>query len=194
MSASLGAVTAFMSHAWVDSASPKYAALKRYAVEREKATGNPTSLWLDKACLDQNNISASLLCLPVYLAYCEQLLVLAGPCYSTRLWCVLEIFTFSTVRPTVDGSIDSLTIRPFDDTGELAEDAGIKYFSSFDAGKATCFLRKDREHLLSVIESGYGSIPAFNRKVRRIVAELPAAVKRRERSVAVPPLAVEVRP
>ena len=49
----------------------------------------------DKACIDQNNIQQSLACLPVFLAGCQTLLVVAGPTYCSRLWCVMELFTFS---------------------------------------------------------------------------------------------------
>ncbi|EOD23341.1 hypothetical protein EMIHUDRAFT_368204, partial [Emiliania huxleyi CCMP1516] len=48
----------------------------------------PPTLWLDKACINQSNVDASLAGLPVYLAGCRKLVVLAGPSYSSRLWCV----------------------------------------------------------------------------------------------------------
>ena len=48
----------------------------------------------DKACIDQNSIQQSLACLPVFLAGCQTLLVVAGPTYCSRLWCVMELFTF----------------------------------------------------------------------------------------------------
>ena len=40
------------------------------------------------------NIDASLMALPVFLAGAKQLLVLAGPTYSTRLW-----YAISTTEP-----------------------------------------------------------------------------------------------
>ena len=49
----------------------------------------------DKACIDQNNIQQSLACLPVFLAGCQTLLVVAGTTYCSRLWCVMELFTFA---------------------------------------------------------------------------------------------------
>ena len=49
----------------------------------------------DKACIDQNNIQQSLACLPVFLAGCQTLLVVAGTSYCSRLWCVMELFTFA---------------------------------------------------------------------------------------------------
>ena len=42
--------------------------------------GNDDKLvWLDKSCIDQLNIDASLSCLPVFLSGCKQLLMLVGP-------------------------------------------------------------------------------------------------------------------
>ena len=56
----------------------------------------------DKACIDQNNIQQSLACLPVFLAGCQTLLVVAGPTYCSRLWCVMELFTFArSAVPTI---------------------------------------------------------------------------------------------
>ena len=49
----------------------------------------------DKACIDQGNIQQSLACLPVFLAGCQTLLVVAGATYCSRLWCVMELFTFA---------------------------------------------------------------------------------------------------
>ena len=33
-------------------------------------------------------------CLPIFLTGCQSLLIVAGPTYCSRLWCVMEIFTF----------------------------------------------------------------------------------------------------
>ena len=43
-------------------------------------------------------------------------------------------------------------------------------FASFDAGKAQCFLASDREHLLAVIEAGFGDFDDFNRVARNLLA------------------------
>ena len=40
----------------------------------------------DKACMDLTDVDLSLECLPVFLAGCRKLLVLAGVTYSNRLW------------------------------------------------------------------------------------------------------------
>ena len=43
-------------------------------------------------------------------------------------------------------------------------------FSTFDAGKARCFLASDREHLLAVIEASFGDFYDFNRIARNLLA------------------------
>ena len=55
------------------------------------------ALGLAQACIDQSNIAASLPCLPIFLSGCKELLVIAGETYTSRLWCVIELFTFLKV-------------------------------------------------------------------------------------------------
>ena len=81
---------AFISHSWSDDGDAKFMALSRWAAEFEKQAGREPTLWLDKACIDQD-IDASLLGLPIYVSGCTRLLVLDGPTYSTRLWCIMDI-------------------------------------------------------------------------------------------------------
>ena len=40
----------------------------------------------DKACIPQDDIDRSLACLPIFLAGCNGLLIMAGPTYASRLW------------------------------------------------------------------------------------------------------------
>ena len=39
------------------------------------------------------------------------------------------------------------------------------------ASKAQCYLRRDREHLLAVIESGFGSLEPFDKLIRGLFSE-----------------------
>ena len=48
----------------------------------------------DCACIDQTRITETLPYLPVFLAGCKHLLIIAGPTYMERLRCVMELFTF----------------------------------------------------------------------------------------------------
>ena len=43
------------------------------------------------------------------------------------------------------------------------------HFATFDAAKARRFLAKDREHLLAVIEAGFGDFDDFNRVARSLL-------------------------
>ena len=66
----------------------------------------------DKACIDQGNIQQSLACLPVFLAGCQTLLVVAGPTYCSRLWCVMELFTFARSERLLYLNLDGLCFGP----------------------------------------------------------------------------------
>ena len=57
--------------------------------------------------------------------------------------------------------------------GPLLDDSEAvrELLARFDAGKARCYLDKDREKLLAVIEAGFGTFAPFNRIVRGIFAE-----------------------
>ena len=57
----------------------------------------------DKACIDQIDPvkkEKGINCLPIFLAGCQTLLIVAGPTYCSRMWCVMEIFTFMRMGGT----------------------------------------------------------------------------------------------
>jgi hypothetical protein len=149
--ANLHEVDAFISHSWSDDGDAKYARMKEWAAGRD------VSIWLDKACLDQQDITKSLAGLPVFLSGCKQLLVLAGPTYASRLWCVMEIFIF--VR--MGGEHENMVVRLLSGATDLAP-ALLK----FDAGKAKTFDPNDKERLWAVIEAAFGTFHPFNKIVR----------------------------
>ena len=62
-----------------------------------------------------------------------------------------------------------LLAHPDDDQTE-ARRLLTEQFAIFDAGKARCFLASDREHLLAVIEAGFGDFDGFNRIARNLLA------------------------
>jgi hypothetical protein len=122
--------------------------------------GNEEKLiWLDKACIDQSDISANLSALPVFLSGCRELLVLAGASYPTRLWCTIEIFTYLRVG----GGRDSIRMY------ELSTDVRSA-LARFRTSRARCSVAKDRQHLLAVIEAGFGDFEPFDRLVRSLFA------------------------
>ena len=62
-----------------------------------------------------------------------------------------------------------LIAHPDDDQTEARRLLTVQ-FATFDAGKAQCFLASDREHLLAVIEAGFGDFEDFNRIARTLLA------------------------
>ena len=149
-------VDAFISHSWSDDGDAKYARMTEWAAGRD------VSIWLDKACLDQRDIKTSLAGLPVFLAGCKQLLVLAGPTYASRLWCVMEIFVF--VR--MGGNREDMVVRLLSGATDLAP-----ALQKFDAGKAKTFDPTDREMLWAVIEAAFGTFDPFNKIVRAMLTD-----------------------
>jgi hypothetical protein len=134
-------------------------------------------VWLDKGCINQQAISASLACLPLYLFGCNELLVMCGETYASRLWCVMELFTYLRVS---DGNVDKMTVRPILSDADAntpanalhAQQRAMRAFRAFECAKAQCYDPKDREHLLSVVESGFGSFDTFDGVVRQLFVAL----------------------
>ena len=62
-----------------------------------------------------------------------------------------------------------LIAHPDDDQME-ARGLLTEQFATFHAGMARCFLASDREHLLAVIEAGFGDFDDFNRIARKLLA------------------------
>merc|ERR1712232_860328 len=92
----LGHIDAFVSHSWHDNPQIKWRVLQEWRAEFKRThEGREPKLWIDKYCVDQNNIDESLACLPVYLAGCKQLLVLCGTTYLKRLWCLIEVVVYA---------------------------------------------------------------------------------------------------
>ena len=68
----------------------------------------------------------------------------------------------SVPRPTGSGS--------FVDRSDPAVRAVLDKFATFDAAEAECYLPGDKQMILGVIESGIGSVAAFNELVRTTFA------------------------
>ena len=104
-------------------------------------------VWIDKYCLDQENLKEGLMCLPVFLAGCSNLLVLAGKTYPRRLWCVMEIFIFLIMG----GSESAVSLRLVCDPTDRAErDKLVTLMESFDARDAKCSVQQDEDRMLGV--------------------------------------------
>ena len=74
-----GEVDAFISHSWSDMSEEKWAALQGWRESFKRRHGREPRVWFDKCCINQRDIDDSLMCLPVHLAACKQILMLVGP-------------------------------------------------------------------------------------------------------------------
>ena len=83
-----------------------------------------------------------------------------------RFWCWCACVTVGGDQGRVE---IHLIAHPDDDPTE-ARRLLTEGFATFDAGKAQCFLAKDRERLLAVIEAGFGDFYDFNRVARSLFA------------------------
>ena len=101
---------------------------------------------------------------------------MAGPTYCSRLWCVMEIFTFLFMGGKLD-RIEIHALSASDDAPTSAVDGrrsldDLKHqFATFDAAKAQCFLPKDKHRLLAVVEAGFGDFKVFNKRVSEILVK-----------------------
>mmetsp|Transcript_40389 Transcript_40389/g.98001 ORF Transcript_40389/g.98001 Transcript_40389/m.98001 type:complete len:566 (+) Transcript_40389:81-1778(+) len=180
----LGQVDCFISHSWHDSGELKWSALQKWARDFQSREGHSPMVWLDKACIDQSDISANLACLPIFLSGCRYLVVLAGPTFCSRLWCVLEIFAFlkmgASLNRVIFLDIDEETGDAFE-RGDRKLDLCAK-FATFDVTRSQCRTESDTQKLLAVIETGFGSLRAFN---KAFIALLGESLKLQERELTV---------
>ena len=183
----LDEVDAFVSHSWDDDFEQRYVALRAWAMQFESEHGRTPIIWLDKACIDQFSIEESLKCLPIFLSHCESFVVLGGPVWSTRLWCVIELFTFLRVGRNTNSivflplqgrllkrGVSSDLFGQTNWSGEecqAAEDDQDLWSSvnEFDVRETKCYAA-DRDLLLGAIESGYSTLDHFNVEMRKVLA------------------------
>jgi hypothetical protein len=76
---------AFVSHSWRDDPTEKWRALQAWRESFVRENGREPTVWIDRCCLDPDQLSAVLPCLPVFAAACDKMLVLRGSTYLNRL-------------------------------------------------------------------------------------------------------------
>ena len=74
----------------------------------------------------------------------------------------MELFVFVRMGGTKEDIVVKL-LDPHADRAKLA--------AAFDAGRSRCFLDRDRQRLLAVIEASFGTFQPFNVIVRKIFEE-----------------------
>ena len=78
----------------------------------------------------------------------------------------MELFVFLRMG----GRRDDIAVRLLE-----GGDALVRQLARFDASKAQCFLNRDRQRLLAVIESSFGTCQPFNKLVRAVFSNKIAA-------------------
>ena len=162
MPCKLGECDGFVSHSWKDPGARKLEVLGEWGKSVRAARHKEPLVWLDKACISQESASSikqNLAMLPIFLAGCNELIVLAGPTYTSRVWCVMEMYVFLKMG----GSLRRARVMPLDD---LEQDQVYAMFETFDVKKASCYVDEEREFLLGVIRTGFGNLGGFNALIR----------------------------
>eukprot|EP00930_Biecheleria_cincta_P087381 TRINITY_DN7661_c0_g1_i1.p1 TRINITY_DN7661_c0_g1~~TRINITY_DN7661_c0_g1_i1.p1 ORF type:complete len:217 (+),score=34.11 TRINITY_DN7661_c0_g1_i1:118-768(+) len=168
----LGVCDAFLSHSWHDDAELKWEALWTWCEDFQTAHGRAPLLWLDKTCIDQNDIVADLACLPVFLAGCNTLLIISGTTYTSRLWCIVELFVFMTMRDVEEHAQIVTLIYAAQD---LAQERAIRRsWLEFTSADCKCFDPGDKQKIMEAISQSHGGMTEFDNQVKEMarIAEL----------------------
>jgi len=128
-------------------------------------------LWLDRVCIDQQNIDADLKCLPIFLAGCEHMLVLAGSTYTYRLWCCVELFVYMQMIVD-DPSRQAPIIKTLGADNAEIEQVRIAWLT-FDAAKCSCFKPEDKTRMLKIFDSYPGGLAEFNQQIKVMAPDQP---------------------
>ena len=154
----------FLSHSWHDDSNLKWEALERWCDAFEENHNRPPTLWLDKVCIDQTCIKQDLECLPIFLAGCQQMLVLSGRTYTSRLWCCVELF----VHCAMGSDEDDYTLPIIEIIGHSDEER-CDYKDAwyhFDVSSCRCFDTRDKDRIFGVIQNHQGGVSAFDEHMR----------------------------
>lgn len=164
----LGFCDAFISHSWEDDGLAKWRCLQAWGAASAARSG--AVLWFDKCCICQSEIEMDLRCLPIFLKGCKRLVVLCGPTYLSRLWCILEIF----VHDHMGGSIDDIEVVQVLREGFELEDAKAieESFCNFDVRNCQCFDPDDKRKINAIVEISFGSLDIFNSLVSGMIGQV----------------------
>lgn len=134
--------------------------------------GRIPTVWIDKFCLRQMNAHQGLKMLCKCITACDKMLVLCGPTFPHRMWCVWEIFTLFAFQSESE-AVERITLRPLDieiSPEGLIDSSALSELEHFDVNVATCYDPNDEMAMKQIIDS-VGRLE-FNGKVRRMGTSL----------------------
>merc|ERR1711920_1102113 len=149
---------AFLSHSWHDDVNKKWSILTDWCESFRGKNQRAPLLWLDKTCIDQTSIVEDLECLPVFLGACNSLLIICGPSYMTRLWCIVELFTFVSMKSGEVSKLNDVIIKSFDVNL-------LEVSKEFDCRDCNCFNPDDKLEMMRIFQAGTDGVDGFNKAV-----------------------------
>ena len=122
---------------------------------------------LAQVCIHQSRIGDGLKALPVNVMACNQMLVLCGPTYPRRLWCVWELFTLLSFS-TLEHAQERITLAAFAGDGGLGgkHKDGLDDLVAFDVASAHCYDPNEEARLRSIIN--VSSEYVFNSRIQKL--------------------------
>lgn len=143
----------FMSHSWHDESSIKWLKLVEVAENFRKRKGRFPTFWLDKVCIDQDNIAEGLKVLPVTVMACSKMLVLCGHTYPERLWCVWELCTLFSFMTDLDQAHERVELVPLTTSSAHSDRDVFAPLRHFDVDLAHCYDPNEEQALMTVINA-----------------------------------------
>ncbi|KAJ1640177.1 hypothetical protein T492DRAFT_1139068 [Pavlovales sp. CCMP2436] len=167
--AELDSIDAFVSHSWHDDPMDKWAALQEWRAEFVERNHREPIVWIDRCCILVSG--GDLPSLSIFLSGCRKLLILAGPTFLNRLWCVVELFVFEEMHPFDFETASDATLSSHVELRRLPG-CDLAGFERFNVEDAVCFVPQDAERLLACIEVSCGSVEDFNTRTRQLLWRL----------------------
>jgi len=167
--AELDSIDVFVSHSWHDDPVAKWSALQEWRAEFVERNRREPLVWIDRCCiLDPVQDLPSL---PIFLAGCRKMVILAGPTFHNRLWCIVEMFVFEQMHPFDFRTASDATLSVHVELRPLAG-CDLEGFDSFSVDTAICSVPEDKERLLTCIETACGSTREFNTRISHLLGRL----------------------
>mmetsp|Transcript_12072 Transcript_12072/g.41035 ORF Transcript_12072/g.41035 Transcript_12072/m.41035 type:complete len:483 (-) Transcript_12072:19-1467(-) len=161
-----GSMDAFISHSWSDPPALKWAQLAEWAQAFRAEHRREPVVFVDRYSIPQDDIANNLASLPIWVAGSQTFLVLRGPSWHTRLWCVLELFVHLETAFDFGQGLCVCDISRSADPQQQPE-ASL----TIDAREAVCSDRNDQARLFAIVESHHMGIDGFNRYLREALQE-----------------------
>jgi len=140
----------FISHSWHDDVQAKFAILDMVKQQFKAKYGREATFWLDKVCIDQENISDGLKVLCINVTACKKLLVVCGKTYFQRLWCMLELFIMFAFSQDEAVAAERIELIPIEADGVTRESI-LESMSNFELEGAHCYDPNEEIKLRSVM-------------------------------------------